>query len=171
MAKIAIDFSIHSSVNYLKVVDLSVWGVIEDRPSIIEITLPGYESVVTKFFDKGKLNIYNSNVLGTSCDGCTDLVTLSDGIYNIKVIGSPETYNKELKYLKTDLHDMEVDKIFVGNREKLSDPTFQRILTDIEFLKKGAEAHLRLGDISMTRQLFEKAQDMVEDLIQCPDCS
>ena len=170
MAKISIDFSVHSSPYYIKVVDLSVWSLIKNKPSIIEITLPGYSKPITKFFDKEKLNVFNSNILGTSCDDCTDLTTLSDGIYTLKVIGSPETYNKEFMYLKTDLHDMEVDKIFVDNADKLSDETFQRKMTNIEFLKKGAEAHLRLGDTNMARQKFEQAQEMVEDLIECSEC-
>jgi len=171
MAKIDIDFSIHSSIYYLKVVDLSVWGLIQDKPSIIEITLPGYTKCITKFFDKGKLNVFNSSILETSCEGCIDLVTLSDGIYTIKVIGSPDTYNKELKYLKTDLLRMDIDKVFVDNNDKLGDIGFQKKLTLIEFLIKGAEAHLRLDAINMAKQNFDQAQALVEELLECAECN
>ena len=95
MLAIEIDFSVHSSPYYLKVVDLSVWGLIETKPSIIEITVPGYASPITKFYDKNKLNVFNSSMLGLNCEGQEGLTTLPDGIYTIKVIGSPETYFKE----------------------------------------------------------------------------
>ena len=121
MAKIDIDFSIHSSPFYLKVVDLSVWGLIESKTAIVEIVLPGYEGPEVKFFDKHKLNVFNSNLLGTSCDGCKELTTLPDGIYKITVKGSPSKYSKSLYFLKTDLFDMEVDKILIDNIDKLDD--------------------------------------------------
>lgn len=170
MAAIQIDFSIHSSPYYLKVVDLSVWGLIESKPAIIEITLPGYAEPVTKYFDKNKLNVFNSNLVGINCDGQEGLTTLPDGIYKIVVTGSPEKYTKEYFYLKTDLFDMEVDKIFINNFDDLDKQAFEDKLTKIEFLKRGAEANLRYDRIDIAGALFEKAQEMVEDLRDCATC-
>lgn len=170
MAKINIDFSIHSSPYYLKVLDLSEWGVIEGKPSIIEIQTPGNEKCVTKFFDKNKLNVFNSNMLNINCEGQEGLTTLPDGIYTITVTGSPETFTKELKYLKTDLHDMEVDKILIDNIQDIGKEVFEKKMTRIEFLKRGAEAHLRYDLVEMAGMLFEKAQELVEDIKECTTC-
>ena len=170
MATIQLDFSVHSSPYYLKVVDLSVWGLIESKPSIINILLPGYEKPVIQYYDKNKLNVFNSNMLGINCEGQEGLTTLPDGIYTITVIGSPETYTKKYKYLKTDLHDMEVDKIFVDNVKDIDKQAFNDKLTKIEFLKRSAEAHLRWDLIELASALFEEAQELVEDLVQCSTC-
>jgi len=171
--KIDIDFSVNSNPYFLKVCDLSYWGLIVNDPSIIDITLPGYTDCVTKYFDKGKVNIFNSNLLGINCcDTCpeSENETLPDGIYTIKVTGSPSTYFKTYHYLKTDLFDMEVDKIYIDNLNKRDRKDLIDTLTQIEFLVKSASAHLRFDDISMAGMLFEKAQEMVEDLKNCSNC-
>jgi hypothetical protein len=174
MAKINIDFSVHSNPYFLKVMDLSIWGVIEDQPSIIEITLPGYDSVKTKFFDKFKTNIFNSLSLDINCvDNCDEVekLTLPDGIYTIKVIGSPSKYSSISYYLKTDLFDMEVDKIYIDNINSTNRSDLINKLAEVEFLMKGAEAHLRFDDLTMAGMNFTKAQEMIEDLKKCKTCS
>lgn len=171
--KIDIDFSVHSSPFFLKVMDLSSWALIKDEPSIIEITLPGYESKKVMFFDKCKTNIYNSVLLGINCyDGCDqpDKVTLPDGIYHIKVIGSPDKYNAEKYYLKTDLYDMDVDKVVVNAFNKRDPSDIYNTLKRMEFLIIGAESHLRSDDITRASMLFEQAQSMVDDLKNCSNC-
>lgn len=171
MATIDVDFSVHSSPYYLKVVDLSVWGLIKDKPSIIEISLPGYESPVVKYYDKNKLNVFNSNLLGLNCEGQEGLTTLPDGIYKIVVKGSPDKYNKKFYYLKTDLFDMEVDKFFVDNlKEILNEKALGDKLTRIEFLKRGAEANLRHDRIVTAGEEFQKAQELIEDIKACRTC-
>jgi len=170
MAAIHIDFSIHTNPYYLKVVDLSVWGLIKEKPSIINILLPGYEKPVVKFYDKNKLNVFNSNMLGVNCVGQEGLTTLPDGIYTITVTGSPETYTKEYYYLKTDLHDMEVDKIFVDRLEEIDKEAFNKKMTRIEFLKLAAQAFLRYDNIEKAAMLFEEAQEMVDDILNCSTC-
>jgi hypothetical protein len=172
--KIDIDFFVSSSPYFLKVMDLSVWGLIDSEPSIIEITLPGYESKKTFFFDKCKTNVFNSTTLGINCmDGCDepDKLTLPDGIYHLKVIGSPSTYNKEDYYLKTDLFDMEVDKIYIDNLNKRDRTNLINKLAEVEHLMKGAHAHIRFDDVTRASMLFTKAQDMIDDLKNCTNCN
>lgn len=172
--KIDIDFSVYSNAYFLKVADYSTWGAIEAKPSIVEITFPGDKTPVTKFFDKYKTNVFNSITLELNCVGdCGDVekVTLPDGVYTIKVTGSPSKFNKEIKYLKTDLFDMEVDKIFINSYEKLNRKDLLDKLTEVELLVKGAEAHLRFDNIKMARMLFEQAVKMVDDLNNCEECN
>lgn len=170
MAKIDIDFSIHSSPYYLKVVDLSNWGVIKNKPSIVEITLPGFSNPATKFFDKNKLNVFSVNTLNIAYGDSDQLSTLPDGVYKVKVIGSPDKYNREEYYLKTDLFDMEIDKVYIDNIDRIGDATFNEKLIRIEFLKSGAEAHLRADMLEMASMLFEKAQELLTDIINCSTC-
>jgi hypothetical protein len=172
--KVDIDFSINSNAYFLKICDLSDWALIVNEPAIIEITLPGYSSVVTKYFDKGKVNVFNSVLLDINCGsecGEEDNQTLPDGVYKVKVIGSPSKFNKEYYYLKTDLFQMEVDKIYIDNLNKRGRASLVNKLAEIEFLIKGAEASLRFDDITTAGMLFEQAQNMVDDLKNCTNCS
>lgn len=170
MAKINIDFSIRSNPYYLKVDDFSNWGVIKNKPSIVEITLPGFSNPVTKFFDKNKSNRFDVNTLNIAYGDSDQLSTLPDGIYKVKVIGSPDKYNREEYYLKTDLFDMEIDKVYIDNIDRIGDATFNEKLIRIEFLKSGAEAHLRADMLEMASMLFEKAQELLTDIINCSTC-
>jgi hypothetical protein len=170
---IKIDFNITSNPYFIRVEDFSDWGVIEAQPSIIEIYLPGDTSPVTHYFDKGKTNVFDSINLIAQCQDCSDVdrIPLSDGIYVIKVIGSPSTYNKELKFLKTDLMEMEIDKLFIENLHCQNKESFKNQMTEIEFLLRSAEAHLRYDQEKMARMLYEQVERKVEKLKDCKTCS
>ena len=97
---------------------------------------------MTKYFDKHKTNIFNSNILGANCLDCEN-APLQDGIYIVKVTGSPSTFFKEAKYLKTDALQMEIDKIYIDS----------------------------FGDAEReTRMMYEQAEKMVEKLKNCKSC-
>lgn len=170
--KPSIDFWISSDPYKLRVLDESIWSIIENQPAIIEITLPGNRSYTTKYFEKNAWNIFNSFALDVNCyDECTqpDIVTLPDGIYKVKVVGSPSTFFNEKSYLKHDLFDMELDKLFINNKEMSSD--FLNKVYQIDLLIRGAEAHLKYDLVSISNQQFEKACEMLEDLKNCKTCS
>lgn len=172
--KIDIDFSVFSNPYFLKIMDLSAWGNIKEQPAIIEITLPGYESCLTRTFDKCKTNVLNSVLLGINCvdeSGKADNLSLPDGIYKFRVIGSPSTYFKEYYYLKTDMYDLEVDKIYINNLNQKNRDGLINTLAEMDFLVEGAKAHLRHDDINTAGAQFQKAQEMVEDLKNCRDCN
>jgi len=169
---IDIDFTVYSDPYYINVVDSSSWGVIESQPSIIEVTLPGYKTPITHYFDKGKVNIFNSHNLMNDCVDCGETYknTLPDGIYILRVVGSPSTYHKEIKYLKTDLLDMEVDKIYIHS---YNNPTREDVLTKlttIEFLLRSAHAFLRYDNEREARIAFEQAESLVSKLRDCKTC-
>ena len=172
--KINIDFDIKSDLYYIKVFDFSVWGLIESKPSIIEITLPGFSTPITKYFDKKKVNIFSSILLESTCTDCDNELpqVLSDGIYVVKIIGSPDKYNKELKYLKTDTIQMELDRIYIDSISGNVDiDLIRKKLNKIEFLLRGAEAHLRYDMERECSMLFDQAQKLTEDLIECKTCN
>lgn len=171
--KINIDFEIKSDLYYIKVFDFSVWGLIDSKPAVIEITLPGFTTPKVKYFDKHKVNIFSSILLDSDCVECQNETpsVLQDGIYVVKVKGSPETYNKELKYLKTDSIQMDIDRIYIDGISGNTDyDLIMEKLSFIEFLLKGAEAHLRYDMERECRMLFEQAQRLTKDLIECKEC-
>ena len=171
--KIDIDFSVSSNPYFLKVMDFSNWQLIENQPAIIEITLPGYSKCITHYFDKYKVNIYNSTLLEIHCkEGCeeVDKVTLPDGIYKIKVIGSPSKYNKEYHYLKTDLLDMEIAKVFIANSKEGYNKKLDDKVTEIRFLLEGASSELMFDNIKMAGMKFQLAIKMTEELVNCKSC-
>lgn len=165
-----IDFSISSNPYWIRVADYSLWNLIEDKPSIIEITMPGYEGKVTKYFDKHKTNGFNSVILGINCHvecGEYEKLTLPDGIYTIKVIGSPSKFNKEKKYLKDDLLQMELDKVYINSIEKDCYFKIEADLTEAEFLLRAAHAYLRFDNIKLADSMFQQAVKISERLKDC----
>ena len=171
---INIDFNITSDPYWIRISDYSVWGVIEEQPSIVEITLPGYGNPITKFYDKSKTNGLNSVVLGINCytGDCPDveLITLPDGIYKIVVKGSPSKYKKERYYLKTDLFDMELDKIIISSIESGKYMDIEPELVELGMYLAGAHANLRFDRIKESGALFAQARKQVDKLINCKNC-
>lgn len=171
--KIDIDFSVRSSIYFLKVLDFSSWQLIENEPAIIEITLPGYSKCITHYFDKHKVNIYNSILLDINCtEGCgeTEKVSLSDGIYKIKVIGSPSKYFKEYYYLKTDAIDMEIAKAYISNIKENYNEELDNRITEIRFLLAGSTAELVYDSVKKAGEKFQLALKLTEDLNNCKSC-
>ena len=113
-----IDFQVINTLDprVMPIADTSEWGQIEGKASIIEVILPGEESPIINYFDKSKINIMNSSNLKLICTvDCAEveLINLPDGIYEITVKGSPDTFFKTRKYLRTTLTQLELDKIFI----------------------------------------------------------
>lgn len=171
MAKVKVDFNITSTPYTIRVEDMSEWGPIEGKPTIIEITSPGYSTFKTHWFAQKKSNIFNSNNLDMNCVDCPECIdgeTLIDGVYTIEVKGSPETFHKKDYYLKTDLFDMEMNKVLV-DRIKSNGYTekFKKHFLEVKFLLWSAEAHLELDSLKKAQTLFELAVSELEDLKHC----
>ena len=66
---------------------------------------------------------------------------------------------------------MEVDKLIIENKSSTNRTHFINKLTEVEFLIKGAEAHLRYGMVKTSGQLWKTAQEALEDLTGCSDCN
>ncbi len=174
MSSINIDFDVTSDLYFLKVFDRSNWGIIANGPSIIEITQPGFKTPTVFTFDKGVVSMYNSVSLDSTCVNCADqeLIVLSDGIYDIKVKGSPDTYNKDIKYLKTDELRMNLDRLYINslNSDSPFKEDFAKKMMEMEFLLKGAEANLRWDNETLCGKLFELVVSKAEALKNCKYC-
>lgn len=164
-SRIRIDFDIYDSKNedLITVFDTSDWGLIEEKPSIIEVTPPGFNQPTTLYFDKNNRNIFNSSILEISSKGC--VVPLPDGIYKFTVKGSPDKFNKTVNYLRTTNLELKLDKI----RVKLVKEYGNNYLSDLsvkldeifkfEFLIKSAEAFVRFG-------YNDKAMDIYKTIVK-----
>ena len=174
--KINIDFQILKTYDpkTLLIADSSDWKHIEDKTSLLQITLPGAKTPTQLFFDKGKINIVNSSILGITPKACdvSELRELPDGIYTIKVIGSPDYFNKERLYLRTERLQLEVDKLYLALGIDF-DPELKPLrdrLFNIQAMINAAEASIRHGDVSKTSLYFNEAKKLVEDYTDCIDC-
>lgn len=173
--RINVDFQYYDSGDpkTLIVLDTSEWAHIKDKPSIIEIVLPGFDKPVVNYFEQGMVNVFNSNILGLSCNGCNnELTDLPDGIYEITLKGSPDTFNKTRYVLRTTQTQLDLDKLFLnlsdscsGEVEKSKFSTLQ----EIQMLLKSAEANTRYENICTAQNLLLMAQQKIKEQ-NCNKC-
>lgn len=171
--KTSIDFNIHSDPYWLRIADYSMWGLAENKPAIIEITVPGYSTKIVKYFDKFKTNGFNSLILEINCDGdCGDIekVTLPDGIWEVTVKGSPDKFNKTYHYLKTDMLQLDIDKIVIEAFEEDCIKDISNKLTEIELLVEGAKSYIRYDNLQVAGNMFQKVINLVEKMKDCKTC-
>lgn len=165
--KINLDFDITSTIYLLHVEDLSCWGLIQDKPAVISITLPGSTYPVKDYFDKDKKNSFDASTLGLSCQGCDDQILLPDGIYEIKLEGSPSTFFQSKLYLKTDELKMKIDKAWISNMKSQKS---QDKLVEALLLIQGAESHIRYEMEKEAKNLYDQALKIVTKLSGCKNC-
>lgn len=177
MAKINIDFQILPTYDpkTIIVVDTSNWEQIESKPSIIEILLPGEITPITHYFDKNKVNVFNSQNLGLLCATCEDrdvFIDLPDGIYQFTVKGSPEKFTLKRDFLKTDLTQLELDKVILSFDLQCNDFSSEILnkIKKINLYLEAAESNTRLGYYCEAQDLLFKAQKMISKLKGCKVC-
>lgn len=159
----------------ISIMDSSTWGHIVNKPSIIEIVMPGERNPIVHYFMKKQINIFNSINLALNCVsecGEAELLDLPDGIYTITVKGSPDSFSMTRKYLRTTQTQLELDKLFIRlnllcQRGDIND---LKAITDIMLLLKAAEANVRFDNIETAQKLFFKVQDLITDLKNCKGC-
>lgn len=174
MNKINLDFEVVSTNNpkTLRIADQSEWGILADRPAIIEIIPPGEENPYTYYLGKNQLNVFNSKTLGINPGREGGFENLKDGIYDITIKGSPSSYSVNRKYLKTDSIRLNIDKVWARSTvlcDHEDDDTVEKI-KEIEFLLVAAEANTRLGNFEEVKQLYEKAEKLLYVLNNCENC-
>lgn len=174
LGRINIDFQVINSNDpaLLLVADFSDWNHIDNKPAVIEITLPGSSQAVSYNFVKHTVNPFNSLNLYLNCSDCQEYSDLPDGIYTITVKGSPDTFFKTRYYLKLDKTRLELDKIYAGAGLEYAkdDKAMRDALSVIEFYLKVASAHTRRGNIGKAHQFFIEAQNLIERNKGCKNC-
>lgn len=152
------------------IMDTSVWGFIEDKPSIVEIVIPGSTEVRTYNFVKGKNNVFNSSNLLISPVG--EYQDLSDGVYRISVKGSPDTNCVHRDFLKTDKVRKELAEIYVSlgvdnNKETIEK---KKIIQSYDLLIRAAEYAVLIGQLKRGMTYFKKAVKDIKDYNECETC-
>ena len=175
MNNIHLDFEVIGSYNpkTLRVADQSEWGILADRPAIIEIKRPGSEEIYTYYFGKNQLNVFNSKTLGVNPGApANDFVDIPDGIYDITIKGSPSSYSVNRKYLKTDSMRLNIDKVWarVGILCEDEDDEIIEKIKEVEFVLTVAESSMRLGNFDTVQQLMDKAQHLIDVINDCKYC-
>lgn len=169
-----IDFTIWEKTLDTKriyVADISNWGIIAEFDSWIDIVSPGNLTPVTYPFDKGGLTVINALTLGIQGGDAesTNLRDIPDGIYTIKVYGTPDTYYKEKSFLKYDSFWLKYQTVLLaamGNCNSISDYD-KNMLVKAWFLMQAAAAQVRLGNTCKAEALYKEAEKLIKNL----DCN
>lgn len=177
LTQVIIDFIVFTVYDpkVLLVADNSNWLHIENQPAIIEITFPGSTKPLTFNFQKNATNSFNSHNLELTCltGNCDDeaYIDLPDGIYTITVKGSPDTFNRTKYHLKTDRMQITIDQMLteLGMDYDPKVARERKRLSDVEFLRKVAEAHIRREDIGKAKTFYDQAVDELKKLQDCFD--
>ncbi len=174
---IVVDFSILNLTDpdprVLLIADNSKWSVIYDKPSIIEIVTPGMKEPITQFFQKDKINSFNSSTLYLSCykDNHT-LYDLPDGFYKITVKGSPDKYMACKHYMRTTKLTYLLDRLFIRLNPDTS-PIYKEYVEELEYIRillYAAEANVRNGNIMKANSQYSLATKLAESL-ESKDCN
>jgi hypothetical protein len=179
MNKPILDFQILQSFDprVILVADNSIWEHISNKPAIIEIITPGAEEAIVHYFEKNKINSFNSVNLFLNCPGddcgCdgNGFEYLPDGVYSITIKGSPDTYTICKKHLQTAKTRLRLDKQYASlhlNCERI-DKSKEVTINEIEFLLLAAEANVRLDFINDAYDLLMAAQSIL-DKLECKNC-
>lgn len=154
---------------YVSVADVSFYptGFNKTNPSI-EITMPGF-AVKVLAFTPSSIQVYNSNTLGITCDGC-DFIPLPDGIWTVRYSVSPSfEYYIQKTFLRVDSLYQRFDAVYMkmdfmqcNDAIRLED---RRILESIETFIEGAIAAANKCANSLAMDLYVKASQMIDGFV------
>lgn len=169
-----ISFTVDSDLYNIYVGDNSCWGIAEDLPAVIEITTPGRDKSVNKFFNnKGSIATYNSKCLCLDCGGdcnCKDkLEVLPDGVYHIKLKASPDSFYDEHYYLKIDSYQRIWDKAFISGINK-GCTECKKELFEAKGYIEAAKASIRSQDVQGAVYFYKSAYRIADKMSKCKDC-
>lgn len=156
------------------VADVSKWEHLENVPTYIDIKVPGATKPSTNFFEKGKINIFNSSLLNlTPATSSSSLVELPDGIYTIKIYPCEgQTFCFERAYLRTIATQLELDQSLIKmnlDSCKIKPCNLEKHLKADELLMS-AHANVRDGNLIEGMSNFDAAKEILDEILNCNDC-
>lgn len=167
VGQINVDFNVRSDLYHLFIDDLSCWGISEELPAVIEITLPGKKKPFKDYFTKQD-TAYNSISLGLSCGDECEKIELPDGVYHIKIKASPETFYKEYYYLKADKLMSKIDIALINNINGGVE-CLDSILEANTYLEV-ARASVFNSDIRKGKEYYDYSLKLVSRIVECKTC-
>lgn len=160
--------------NIMAVGDFSSYAA-DASGATMQVMLPDREEVIELLYNKGAITLLNSNSLKyTNVTDLDDLIALPDGAYTIKISVCPYEINwferdvyrickLECKYYKAllTLDLSKCDSCF--NKNKMEKLNTAKVYMD------GVIANAENGDINKATELYNVADKILTDLIEC-DC-
>lgn len=178
MKNIHIDFQIYDSNDPTKilVLDTSEWSQLKDSPSILEIITPGEVDARVINYSKNSVNVLNSFTLGLDCTlgSKIEYTILPDGVYQLTLKGSPDTFSKKRLYLKTTNIQSKLDELIISQYSDCTscseiNDDLNKILRYFDLIKV-AEAFVREGNLCEAQNILFKIQKFVEKFKTCKKC-
>lgn len=149
-------------VRVMRVADISEWEHLISEPSYIDIKTPARKNSVTLYFQKEKINTFNSNNLELSTN---TLSPLPDGLYTIKIyICEGDKFCKERHYLRTVQTFIELDEALISLHTSCCGVDEKKLkeYLKIEILLKSAHANTRRGNINQAMCEYDQAKELLE---------
>ncbi len=149
----------------------SDWSFIKDEPAIVEITPPGSSRPIVEYWAKNEVNKFDSASLLLTCEArCySEMIPIPDGIYHIKIKGSPDTFNYE-SYISFDSNlQLEIDKAYssLGLDIEAEDEIRVNSLWNMKMLLEASRSSIREGKIKKTQEYYKEAKRLVEAFKNC----
>lgn len=172
MACIEIDFDVLETNNPKKLMigDTSKeWGFAEKDPAYLYITLPTSRQPKIYTFNKGNIEVYNSENLGLSSRGSCgskNYKDLPDGVYKIKLQSSYEEHFSEKYYLKTDIIEREIAKKVVEdalNKSRESEMIVDAIM-EVKYKLLVAKSFIMEGQSTYATRYYNEAVDKFKNI-------
>lgn len=168
--EIDVRFRVTSDLYNLHIIDDSCWGMAEGKPTVIEITLPGYSSPISSYFQQRDTS-YDSNSLKLTCDvEACKLQELPDGIYHVKIKTSPSKYYYELDYIKLDKLSRSLDLILINGLDDDCQDCSQEFHWEARFTLENIKALVREGEIKRAQSLYKSLMKKADRKLNCKNC-
>lgn len=149
----------------------SDWSFIKNKSSIVEITPPGSSRPIVEYWGKNEVNKYDSESLGLTCNPTChgDLIPIPDGIYHIKIKGSPDTFSYE-SYISFDSNlQLSIDKEYskLGLDIEAEDSVKVNMLWNMKMLLEASRSSIREGNIKRTQEYYREVERLLEAVKNC----
>ena len=171
--KVKIDFQIIETQDSRRILvsDFSEWLHLDKEQSSIEVTVPNKPPVMLPF-KKFAINGLNSANLGLGCDAEGNLLDLPDGIYKIRVLGCADQFQKTKYYLKNDIAQGKLDKLFtLVDYDSINvDKDRRDKLLTMDYLMRTAESATRQGNLTLAEEFFTTVVEQINNYLRCDDC-
>ena len=194
-SRLSIDFEIlrgSTNCKFLKIADLSNWGPAALSPSYIDITLPGNSIAVSLPFQKGVINLFQSNNLGLSnVNDPASLANLPDGAYKVCVkvcmgtdLSGAPLYEEVCKYYLQDCQiRCKLNKKIIAvdlTCESCRRDYINNVL-DIQLFLDAAQAQIEFCNVNKAMEFYRRAAEELERFNEptqgrskysnsCPEC-
>lgn len=161
-----------NNCNTLAIVDLSTYAT-DVEGATLQVALPDSSVVRELIYNVGRVTVLNSNSLGyTNVANLQDLEALPDGAYTIKISVCPYESNwfekdiyrvckLQCKYYKAIL------TLDLAKCENCYDPNKLKKLREVELYISGIIANTEIGDINTATELYEVANKILDNIIDC----